>query len=79
MNSNMNFVADNQSAYGDALTETDAEAFPQSFQNPQTLVPKYRDTTEYRHEWSDGSEIGCDDCPDDECTGHCTSCRYRPV
>ena len=27
----------------------------------------------------DDSHIGCKDCPDDECTGHCMSCRYRPV
>ena len=27
----------------------------------------------------DGSEIGCKDCPDDECTGHCMSCSYRPI
>ena len=79
MNSNMNFIADNQSAYGEPLMETDAEAVSQTFQNPQISVPEYRDTTEYPQEWSDGSEIGCADCPDDECTGHCTSCRYRPV
>ncbi len=27
----------------------------------------------------DGSDIGCKDCPDDECTGHCMSCPYRPI
>lgn len=27
--------------------------------------------------WDDGSDIGCSDCPDDECTGHCMSCAYR--
>lgn len=27
----------------------------------------------------DGSDIGCNDCPDDECTGHCMSCSYRSV
>lgn len=30
-------------------------------------------------EWDDGSSTGCKDCPDDECTGHCMSCAYRPV
>lgn len=30
-------------------------------------------------EWEDDSNIGCSDCPDDECTGHCMSCSYRPV
>ncbi len=29
--------------------------------------------------WEDGSDIGCSDCPDDECTGHCMSCPYRPI
>jgi hypothetical protein len=24
-------------------------------------------------------QIGCKDCPDDECNGHCMSCSYRPV
>lgn len=27
----------------------------------------------------DGSQIGCSDCPTDECTGHCMSCAYRPI
>ena len=30
-------------------------------------------------EWNDDSDIGCADCPDDECHGHCMSCAYRPV
>lgn len=30
-------------------------------------------------EWEDDSDIGCEDCPDDECTGHCMSCSYRSV
>lgn len=30
-----------------------------------------------REAWHDGSEIGCNMCPDDECTGHCMSCSYR--
>ena len=30
-------------------------------------------------EWDDGSSIGCKDCPDDECSGHCMSCPYRPI
>ena len=34
---------------------------------------------DYEEEWSDGSEIGCKDCPDDECNGHCMSCAYRPI
>lgn len=63
MNSKMNFVTDIQTAYGDTLTEKDAEAFSKNF----------------RHEWSDDSDRGCSDCPEDECTGHCTSCFYRPV
>lgn len=25
----------------------------------------------------DNSNLGCKDCPDDECTGHCMSCYYR--
>ena len=29
--------------------------------------------------WEDDSNRGCKDCPDDECTGHCMSCYYRPV
>jgi hypothetical protein len=29
--------------------------------------------------WEDDSNIGCKDCPDDECTGHCMSCCYRSV
>ena len=32
-----------------------------------------------REAWEDDSDIGCKDCPDDECTGHCFSCPYRPV
>lgn len=28
--------------------------------------------------WQDDSDRGCSDCPDDECTGHCMSCYYRP-
>lgn len=79
MNPKMNLFADIQSANGDTLTEKDTETFFQSFQNPQIFVPKSEDITECRHEWSDDSDIGCFDCPDDECTGHCTSCSYRPV
>ena len=30
-------------------------------------------------DYDDGSDIGCKDCPDDECTGHCMSCPYRPI
>ena len=30
-------------------------------------------------DWDDGSSIGCKDCPDSECTGHCMSCAYRPI
>ena len=29
--------------------------------------------------WEDDSDRGCKNCPDDECTGHCMSCYYRPV
>ena len=29
-------------------------------------------------EYQDDSHIGCLDCPDDECNGHCLSCPYRP-
>lgn len=29
--------------------------------------------------WEDDSDIGCQDCPDDECNGHCMNCPYRPV
>ena len=29
--------------------------------------------------WEDDSDRGCEDCPDDECTGNCMSCYYRPV
>lgn len=28
---------------------------------------------------SDEESRSCSDCPDDECTGHCMSCSYRPV
>lgn len=28
--------------------------------------------------WEDDSHLTCKDCPDDECTGHCMSCGYRP-
>lgn len=27
--------------------------------------------------WKDDSHIGCSDCPDSECNGHCMSCSYR--
>lgn len=37
------------------------------------------DTYEYDEEWYDGSDVGCNDCPEDECTGHCMSCPYRSV
>ena len=38
------------------------------------------DTYDYNDdEWYDNSDIGCSDCPEDECTGHCMSCPYRPV
>lgn len=30
-------------------------------------------------DYDDGSSIGCGDCPDDECTGHCMGCAYRPI
>ena len=48
----------------------------------------YMIVTEYDHEedwsadpseWEDDSNVSCDDCPEDECNGHCMSCRYRPV
>ena len=29
--------------------------------------------------YEDDSNIGCGDCPDDECNGHCMSCSYRSV
>ena len=29
--------------------------------------------------WEDDSDRGCEDCPPEECTGHCSSCYYRPV
>ena len=29
--------------------------------------------------YDDDSDRGCKDCPEDECTGHCMSCYYRPV
>ena len=29
--------------------------------------------------FEDDSDRGCSECPDDECTGHCMSCYYRPV
>lgn len=29
--------------------------------------------------WDNGSGVSCGDCPDEECTGHCMSCFYRPV
>ena len=37
------------------------------------------DTYDYNDEWYDNSDIGCSDYPEDECTGHCMSCPYRPV
>ena len=37
------------------------------------------DDEENEYEWQDDSEIGCSDCPDDECTGRCMSCSYRPI
>lgn len=79
MNSNINFCADNQSAHSEVLMEKDAESLFQKFQGTQILVPNSRNTTEYPYEWSDDSDRRCSDCPDDECTGHCTSCSYRPV
>ena len=30
-------------------------------------------------EWRNDSYVSCSDCPDDECTGNCMSCSYRPV
>lgn len=33
----------------------------------------------FPEEWDDGSSIGCGGCPEDECTGHCMSCAYRPI
>ena len=30
-------------------------------------------------EYEKNEHRGCSDCPDDECTGHCMSCYYRPV
>lgn len=62
-----------------SLTEKDGEFFFKKFQNPQIFVPTYSDTSEIQHEWSDDSNRGCSDCPDDECTGHCMSCFYRSV
>ena len=35
--------------------------------------------TQKELEWNDDSCRGCTDCPEDECTGHCMSCYYRPV
>lgn len=37
------------------------------------------DYEDYEEEWEDDSDIGCNDCPDDECTGRCMSCSYRSV
>lgn len=62
-----------------SISEKDGKTFSRKFQYPQIFVPKSRNTTECRDEWSDDSGRGCSDCPDDECTGHCTSCFYRPV
>ena len=41
------------------------------------LHPDYEELE--REAWDDGSDIGCGDCPDDECTGHCMSCSYRSI
>lgn len=35
---------------------------------------EYRDRLE-----EEDAQRGCADCPDDECTGHCMSCYYRPI
>lgn len=37
------------------------------------------DERRFYENFGDGSEIGCKDCPDDECTGHCMSCAYRSL
>ena len=29
--------------------------------------------------YEDDSDRSCEDCPPDECDGHCMSCYYRPV
>ena len=39
----------------------------------------YDDDFDDSEAWDDGSSIGCKDCPDDECTGHCMSCSYRSI
>lgn len=62
-----------------SISAEDGKTFFQKFQHPQIFVPESRNTTECRAEWNDDSGRGCSDCPDDECTGHCTSCFYRPV
>lgn len=43
------------------------------------IEEEYEDDFDDSDAWDDGSNLGCSDCPEDECTGHCMSCAYRPI
>ena len=70
-----------------SLSEEDRKTFFKRFQKPETFIKLYGKThvieldieVSSDEEWGDDSDRGCGDCPDDECTGHCMSCYYRPV
>ena len=43
------------------------------------MVDSHEETDDSDWEYEKSERRGCSDCPDDECTGHCMSCYYRPV
>ena len=57
------------------LVEFSKEFMEMVFTSPVSDEDDYDESDE----WNDDSDIGCADCPDDECHGHCMSCAYRPV
>lgn len=63
--------------FRDTMNMTDYER--EFFGIPQEEEYEEEEEEEYFSDDYDGSDIGCKDCPDDECTGHCMSCPYRPI
>lgn len=69
------------------LREDDEDSAMEYFRDTMELTDYEREffgipmetEDDFDEEWDDGSSMCCNDCPDDECTGHCMSCAYRPI
>lgn len=62
---------------GAAEALADEEEFIQNGGEPLHTPPC--EEPEDPEDYHDDSDRGCQDCPPDECTGHCMSCYYRSV